>query len=478
VTKFGSTNPWDARAFARIADAGTDEGSGITRLARSPWGARLVWGGTAAGMLMLGGWRASEPVAMASLGTPFQQEFPMRQLFTVTTAACLAATSIAHAAGQCAIFARKTDTVRIAGNTTPASDFTVEWSGYPLAQSVTLGPAGFNARVWSEQDSGTEDKGIGINPNRTPTGGVNNGCFQYLSGTSPLAQLQAVHVALVHRSGNDSLYVNGLLVQSVASCSVFNGAGSNMSLGAFVYVGQSASNFWGAAPVALDWIRISTNARYTGAFTPPSEASLVADAATQLLLTFEGASPWTDRSSQQCVLSPGVGVTGGTVPAISTDCNSNGIPDEVEISAPGSDSNSNGVLDICECAQNPSLPPCCPGDINGDHVVNGADVGVLLAYWGNVTGNTPASVDLNRDGVALGSLSLISATRASGRPAPRRCLLTAARCHFCAGLLALPSSHASGGPLPKHARDLDRQPAHADRPGRRRAHRRRPQRAP
>ncbi|MFO0875554.1 MAG: CHRD domain-containing protein [Phycisphaerales bacterium] len=44
-------------------------------------------------------------------------------------------------------------------------------------------------------------------------------------------------------------------------------------------------------------------------------------------------------------------------------------------------------------------PPPCPGDFNGDHVIDGADLGVLLAAWGNTSGPE----DLNGDGIVDGA---------------------------------------------------------------------------
>ena len=43
-------------------------------------------------------------------------------------------------------------------------------------------------------------------------------------------------------------------------------------------------------------------------------------------------------------------------------------------------------------------PPAIPGDLNGDGVVNGADLAVLLGQWG-----TAGSADLNGDGVVNGA---------------------------------------------------------------------------
>jgi hypothetical protein len=74
------------------------------------------------------------------------------------------------------------------------------------------------------------------------------------------------------------------------------------------------------------------------------------------------------------------------------DCNGNGIPDECELAAsPGLDLNGDGILDACSFAR---------GDFNLDGVVDGADLGVMLALWGI---KNPEIGDLNGDGVVDGA---------------------------------------------------------------------------
>ena len=43
-----------------------------------------------------------------------------------------------------------------------------------------------------------------------------------------------------------------------------------------------------------------------------------------------------------------------------------------------------------------SSPECCPADINCDGIINGGDLGLLIADWGPCTG---CAADLNDDGV-------------------------------------------------------------------------------
>jgi formylglycine-generating enzyme required for sulfatase activity len=95
----------------------------------------------------------------------------------------------------------------------------------------------------------------------------------------------------------------------------------------------------------------------------------------------------------------------------SADCNSDGIVDYGQIiSGQLADANTNGIPDICECATHPELGACrCVGDIVTDGLVNGADLGTLLAYWG-LTTSVPYSqasdinVDGRVDGADLGRL--------------------------------------------------------------------------
>ena len=79
----------------------------------------------------------------------------------------------------------------------------------------------------------------------------------------------------------------------------------------------------------------------------------------------------------------------------SADCNNDGTVDYGQIlRGELPDINHNGTPDTCECI----------GDIYVDGVINGADLGALLAYWGPTT-NAAASIacDLNVDGVVNGS---------------------------------------------------------------------------
>jgi hypothetical protein len=79
----------------------------------------------------------------------------------------------------------------------------------------------------------------------------------------------------------------------------------------------------------------------------------------------------------------------------SADCNNDGTVDYGQIlRGELPDINHSGTPDTCECI----------GDIDVDGIVNGGDLGTLLAYWGPTTSAaTSIACDLNVDGVVNGS---------------------------------------------------------------------------
>jgi len=83
------------------------------------------------------------------------------------------------------------------------------------------------------------------------------------------------------------------------------------------------------------------------------------------------------------------------------DCNGDGIVDYGQI-LDGTliDKNGNGIPDCCEFNL-PCLPEPCPGDLNNDGVVNGADIAVLLGFWG--LNGKPVDADITGDGLVDGA---------------------------------------------------------------------------
>lgn len=101
-----------------------------------------------------------------------------------------------------------------------------------------------------------------------------------------------------------------------------------------------------------------------------------------------------DRPSLRC----GVGIQACIV-EWDADCNGDGIVDFGQIqSGEVADWNVNGVPDCCEVP-----PPVCPGDFNGDGHVSGADLSVLLGFWGQPPTMLPPGMDVDCDGVVTGA---------------------------------------------------------------------------
>jgi hypothetical protein len=86
----------------------------------------------------------------------------------------------------------------------------------------------------------------------------------------------------------------------------------------------------------------------------------------------------------------------------STDCNNDNIVDYGQIlTGQLADSNTNGIPDICE------QPQCRDADITNNQIIDGADLGAMLAFWGPVNPVLPQA-DINRDGEVNGAdLSLL-----------------------------------------------------------------------
>lgn len=74
----------------------------------------------------------------------------------------------------------------------------------------------------------------------------------------------------------------------------------------------------------------------------------------------------------------------------SFDCDGNGLPDECDLAAGRlADSDGDGIPDPCDDV----------GDLNGDGVINGTDLAILLGAWGPCPSGAPCAEDLDGDGV-------------------------------------------------------------------------------
>ena len=77
-------------------------------------------------------------------------------------------------------------------------------------------------------------------------------------------------------------------------------------------------------------------------------------------------------------------------------------PDQLfRITGSGHTINSKSNTFTFDCCGEPA--PCfsCPGDLNDDGVVNGADISIMLGFWG--LNGKPVDADINGDGLVDGA---------------------------------------------------------------------------
>jgi hypothetical protein len=111
------------------------------------------------------------------------------------------------------------------------------------------------------------------------------------------------------------------------------------------------------------------------------------------VLQYPSASYWNDAET--------AGVPAGhryrVIIEWEADCNNDNIVDYGQIlTGQLADSNTNGIPDICEG------PTCQDADITNNQIIDGADLGAMLAFWGPVNPVLPQA-DINRDGDVNGA---------------------------------------------------------------------------
>jgi hypothetical protein len=286
-------------------------------------------------------------------------------LLAAVSVGCLSSAAFSQAGGY-ARFTRSTDTIRILGNTTFAQgDFTYE-------ARIRFEPESERGNIVWEQRDGTEDKNLQLGPNGDYLASGCAGPIGNISGNiGPIPAEEWIHVAYVHEGAALKLYVDGIL-RLTRTYLVCYGDDPNswMSIGLFRQQGgPDRPSFRGD----LDWIRISSGARYTGEFSPSYECELVADQQTQLLLKLNepaGTMVLVDESGSHFTCQLGVHVQSGasaTSPTLG---------------------NTAGGFPICGLA--------CPGDITGGGVVDAVDLAAILGRWGTNPKDYPRA-DTNQD---------------------------------------------------------------------------------
>jgi hypothetical protein len=310
-------------------------------------------------------------------------EIEMKQ-FAVGAAALLG--SVAHA--QSVDFARPTDTIRLTHDVPSTSALTVE------VRILITGECqpGYANAIWREQKNSLEHKELTV---------CRSGVSFYLAGATDIVSTDEVpvgrwvHVACQQAGGVARIWIDGSLVTEAATTSnpIPSVAGSSNSIGAGL---QNDLQVVPGAICRIDWIRVSTCARYTTtSFTPPSECDLLpADSCTALLFTFAESSAESELRNLGYLTGTATigaawlaGATAPTLTASGDDADADGTPDGCETPPCPGDADSSGSIDGVDLAivlQNWGAPSAkYPGaDINADGEVNGSDLAIVLAGWG------------------------------------------------------------------------------------------------
>jgi len=334
-------------------------------------------------------------------------------LASMVVAGAVTAAAIADTAGhRYAEFHDARATIDVAGTAVydPQAGYTAECRIWLDTVPTNTDPR-FPASIMFQHQGSVDHKWLAINAGRGSGLAVGE-CRSWWSNawtetSNSIPTGRWIHFAYVVRDGIDRTYVDGLLSSETndACLSRLNGASMHLGSALMADRGRVLDSFGGK----LDWIRVSSVARYSGPnFAVPTEDELVPDAQTNLLVTFNGNSTddaFIDLSPHRYKLTAGAGVSGGKAPPIVPDCNGNVIDDRTEVSqglVP--DSNGDGVPDGCQCGAIPELPVCCAGDIFSDGIVNGGDLGVLLSYWGAATASAASRrCDIDGNGIVNGA---------------------------------------------------------------------------
>jgi hypothetical protein len=200
-------------------------------------------------------------------------------------------------------------------------------------------------------------------------------------------------------SGGRWSYINGVLSETgtLGGCSIFS-TSNPLAFGAAVCC--SSTQFFGR----LDNIRIWSTARTA---TEIASNALVEFSPVQAssMPGLIGSWNFNDGSANEATGVNNGQFEGAATTVIDTgagsagrfDCNGDGVLDAYQITQGTlADQDTNGIPDICEG------PTCHDNDLNLNGIVDGGDLGVLLAFWGTVSPAFPRA-DINGDGLVNGA---------------------------------------------------------------------------
>jgi hypothetical protein len=189
------------------------------------------------------------------------------------------------ASAQVVQFREALDTIRVGGQTVFGGACTLE------AMVMFASDAARGGGLFHEQCHAEEDKFLGGAVSEM-TGGVFTGqpyIFRPNRMTSgPLAPVAWHHVAFVREGEQERFYLDGVLVDSAPWPDAM--ANDDCSGPARIGASRFGSYDINAPEVYIDWLRISTVARYSGALVTPPGCEPASDPGTVLLFRFNDAA--------------------------------------------------------------------------------------------------------------------------------------------------------------------------------------------
>ncbi len=234
---------------------------------------------------------------------------------SITTATLTCALASHATLAQTAYFDQPTDTIQLTGNTVLGNAYTIEAYVYATALSQTA-----QGRIFAEQLDSLEDKWLVANGNTTSGGTWNNACDASRAEGTPISLNSWHHIAFMRVAGTYNVFVDGVrLDQRPATCNTPNSNSSRMSIGAFRYIFANTlhESFIGY----IDWVRVSSIARYPVSGFAPVTTEPTMDAPALVLLTFNDPPGTTNPAVQgQTLVSAlcGAGFAGATSPQFGT----------------------------------------------------------------------------------------------------------------------------------------------------------------
>jgi hypothetical protein len=220
----------------------------------------------------------------------------------------------------CALFSRPTDTISINGHTLVTNQITIE-AEILIPSSLPVPPAQTYPRLFEEQLSTQGDKAFWASPSIVGGGTwVVDNQNRLIAVANPASNDVWHHLAFVQDTNEYRVYLDGIEIgieDFAGDPLIANSPDSVMSIGAFLYTdgGALAQSFIGA----IQWLRVSSVARYSGSWMTPPVTVPDSDAATQVLFDFTHVTPGTtivyDLSPNHFIGTVAVGFSGATAPS-------------------------------------------------------------------------------------------------------------------------------------------------------------------